>query len=407
MLTNSFFSKLLNLDSSWKIVGVVTDTSESNPRVTIEIAHIGGRCVCPTTGEECSIYDHAPMREWRHLDTLQYKTFLRCQVPRVINSEGSILTISVPWANKYDRHTLLFEHAVIDLLKATQNQTRTAELIRCSFSMVNNIIHRSVQRGLERRKLSKVEHLSIDEKSFRKGHNYITVLSHPTSGCVLDVEEGRTKKSTNQLINRVLTEKQRMDVKTITMDMWQAYIHEAKANLPNAAIVFDRFHLIKMLNKMIDQVRRREVKKHKELKHSRYALLKNEMNLTDKQFIKFEYITKANYEVSKAWQVKANFRDIFNESKRQQAFILFNRWVYSAYMKGIKEVTKLVDTFTDHATGIINCLVMSFSNAMAERLNGKIQMLKTVARGYRTFENFRSAILFFHGGLNLYPLKTL
>jgi len=82
---------------------------------------------------------------------------------------------------------------------------------------------------------------------------------------------------------------------------------------------------------------------------------------------------------------------------------LFIKWVRDSYLKHIKEITKVVKMFKNHIPGIINALITKFSNAMAERLNGKIQEIKTVGRGYRTFKNFRSAILFFYGGLNLYP----
>ena len=189
------------------------------------------------------------------------------------------------------------------------------------------------------------------------------------------------------------------------MDMWKAYISTAKEVLPQAEIVHDRFHLVKYLNEAIDKVRRREVKQHKELKDSRYALLKNQINLTEKQRIKFDAITGANYEVSKAWQVRENFKDLFSISQAS-GFALYSQWASNSLRRKIKEVTKVVTMFNNHIKGVVNALVTNYNNAMAERLNGKIQELKTIGRGYRTFANFRSAILFFHGGLNLYPLSS-
>jgi transposase len=244
--------------------------------------------------------------------------------------------------------------------------------------------------------------LSIDEKSFKKGHHYITVLSHPASGCVLDVEEDRTKESCKKLFNKSLTTEQLEKVGLISMDMWKAYTQTAQEVLPNASIVHDRFHLVKYLNDAIDKVRKREVKQHQELKHSRYTLLKNPENLTEKQRIHFDAIADANYEVSKAWQVRENFKDLFSSGKLF-AWHLFNRWTADATRKKIKEIDKVVEMFNNHVSGVVNALLNNLTNAMAERLNGKIQELKTVGRGYRTFTNFRSAILFFHGGLNLYP----
>lgn len=406
MFTHQFFDLLLNLDEDWQVKKVEADYKSSDIKIIVEF--IGKHAECPKTLEICKLYDHAPERLWRHLDTMQYKTYISCKLPRVKNKSGKIITIVPPWASKHERHTYLFEHAVIDLLSATKNQTKTAELMRCGFNVINRVIHLSTERGLSRRNLSDLqfEHLSIDEKSFKKGHKYVSVLSHPRSGCIIDVEDGRTKESVRNLLNKSLTGKQQSDIKTISMDMWKAYLSVAKEKLPGAEIVHDRFHLVKYLNDAIDKVRKREVKTNEELRNSRYILLKNEENLTEKQRIKFDAIRQTNYEVSKAWEIKENFKDLFNkENNKEGAFILFMRWVKSSKDFMIKETTKIVEMFKNHLQGIINALITTFNNAMAERLNGKIQELKTVGRGYRTFEKFRSAILFFHGGLNLYPLK--
>ncbi len=402
MFTEGLFTKLLQLKDGWFVESVETDFKQE--AIFIQIECILDQLEDAETGELCKVYDHAPVREWRHLDTMQYRTFLRCKLPRIITSSGKVKTVQPNWASDYGRTTFLFETAVIDLLKASKNQTKTAQLMRCGFNVVNSIMHRSVKRGMDRRSYDQIvfDHLSIDEKSFKKGHHYVTVLSHPDSGCVIDVEEDRAKEACKKLLSKSLTEKQLEGVSAITMDMWQAYLQTAQEILPNAAIVHDRFHLVKYLNEAIDKVRRREVKNHQDLKNSRYALLKNPENLTEKQRIHFEAIADANYEVSKAWQVRENFKDLFGSSSLFATSSLL-KWMTNAYSRKIAEIDKVVNMFKNHLNGVINALTERISNAMAERLNGKIQELKTVGRGYRTFTNFRSAILFFNGGLNLYP----
>jgi transposase len=402
MFTENLFTKLLQLEQGWIVKSVETDFSEQE--IHIEISCILDQFVDEETGEICKFYDRAPVRSWRHLDTMQYKTFIKCQLPRMITSNGKVKTVQPNWASGYERHTYLFEHVVIDLLQASKNQTKTAKLMRCGFNVINRILHQSVERGMKRRSLSQVhfDHLSIDEKSFKKGHHYITVLSHPSSGSVLDVEEDRTKEACKKLFNRSLTSEQLEKVSSITMDMWKSYMLSANEYLPNASIVHDRFHLVKYINEAIDKIRRREVKHHQELKNSRYALLKNPENLTLKQQIQFNAIADANYEVSKAWQVRENFKDLF-KAKKLCAWSLFNQWTIDSKGRKIKEIDKVVDMFNNHIKGVVNALISNLTNAMAERLNGKIQELKTVGRGYRTFKNFRSAILFFNGKLNLYP----
>lgn len=395
MFTERFFDLLLDFGDGWIVKEVLTNL-ETN-EVDIYVEYYGG-------GE---IYDYAPVRRWRHLDTMQFKTYINCRLPRIKMDDGKVKTLSPPWADKHERHTFLFESAVIHLLLATKNQTQTANLMRCKFDVVNRIMHEATRRGLERRKdVAEVfGHLSIDEKSFQKGHSYATVLSHPESGRVLEVVEHRTKQACQDLINKTLTVKQQESVKTISMDMWQAFMATAKEELPQAEIVHDKFHLIKYLNEAIDKVRRREVKTHTQLKHSRYAMLKNEENLTDKQRIKFEAIREANFEVSRAWEARENFKEIFKNASLQESEAIFQEWHQTVKNTEIKEVIKVAEMFASHLRGVLNAMTSRFNNAMAERLNGKIQLLKSIARGYRKFENFRTAILFFYGNLSLFPLK--
>ena len=407
MFTHQFFDLLLNLTDDWQVIDVRANYKINE--VFIDIKHIGKKCFLPDDTEGFVIYDHAPSRMWRHLDTMQYKTYINCRLPRIKDSSGKIVTVSPPWSSKHDRHTYLFEHAVIDVLLATKNQTKTASLMRCGFNVINRIIHNSTKRGLERRDLSKqnIKHLSLDEKSFKKGHTYVSVLSDPDQKIILDVEMDRKKTSVKKLFDKVLTANQKNEIQTISVDMWKPYLTVSEKELPNADIVHDRFHLVKYLNDGIDKVRRREVKTNDELKNTRFVLLKNKANLTDKQHIIFDAIREANYEVSKAWQVRENFKDLFNlKSDYREAYIMFYNWAQNAVVRKIKEITKVVEMFKGHFRGVINSLIKKQNNGMAERLNGKIQEIKSIGRGYRTFENFRSAILFFNGGLNIYPLNS-
>lgn len=407
MFTHQFFDLLLHLTDDWQVIDVRANYKLKE--VFIDIKYIGKGFIFPDENKVYSIYDHAPSREWRHLDTMQYKTYIKCSLPRIKDSNGKTTTITPPWSSKHDRHTFLFEHAIIDVLLATKNQTKTASLMRCSFNFVNRIIHNSTKRGLERRDLTiqDIKHLSLDEKSFKKGHTYVSVLSDPEQKIILDVEMDRKKASVKKLFDKTLTSKQKDEIETISVDMWKPYLTVSQKELPNADIIHDRFHLVKYLNDGIDKVRRREVKIHDELKNTRFVLLKNKANLTDKQHIVFDAIREANYEVSKAWQVRENFKDLFNlKSDYNGAYIMFYNWAQNAVVRKIKEITKVVEMFKGHFRGVINSLIKKQNNGMAERLNGKIQEIKSIGRGYRTFENFRSAILFFNGGLNLYPLNS-
>ena len=267
-------------------------------------------------------------------------------------------------------------------------------------------MHRSVERGLKVRSADeRYYYLSIDEKAVKRGHTYVSILSDEATGVVIDVVEGRTKESVDNLCTS-LTEEQRAEVKTICTDMWEPYIYGSTTYFPKALHCHDNFHLVGYLNKAVDKVRKREVKYREELKRTKYLFLKDISNLTDKQYLKFEALSTANYQVSRAWRVKENFRDIQFRQERFEAMALYSFWRKDARHANIPEIDEVVDMFERHQNGIINAIQTGANNARAERLNGSIQEIKTIGRGYRKVENFRVAILFFHGNLEVFPHKT-
>ena len=392
----------LNLDSNWKIANVSFNSEAGS--YTIHVEHKRGvKVACPETGECHSIYDHRRERTWRHTDINEYKCYVRCRIPRVKSSAG-VKSIAVPWADPSNQYTNKFEIKVIDHLKDTCNQTKTAKSLRCGIHRVGTIVERSVERGLKRRRVVKVKHLSIDEKAIKRGHHYATILSDADTGCVLDLGLGRRYRDTRDLVERTIPEATRSEVATFTMDMWAPYIRVKEELLKEAKLIHDRFHLIKMLNAGVDKVRRREVKKYPELlRHSRFALLKNPINRTEKQNQVFQIIIEANIEVAKAWTLKEDFKSIFECKTIDIASDYFNLWLDRVLSSGIKEMETIAVRFKNHFEGVRNALYLEQSNSRAENLNGRIQKVKSIGRGYRKFVNFRAATLFFFGNLDLYP----
>lgn len=406
MFTKDFLNLISDFGDEWVITSI--DTDFKNKRVDVHLKYGDTKYFDPDTEAEASYYDLAPERQWRHLDIWDYKCYIHCRLPRVKCLDGKVKTIRMGWADKHDRHTYSFEIKVINTLLASKNQTKTAELLGCSFRMVNRIMHRSTDRGLLNRDLEKlpVRHISIDEKSYQHGHRYITVISHPKSGCVIDVGENRDGASVNKLFSNTFTTSQLEGMLTVSMDMWKAYINTVQTAMPNAEIVHDKFHIIKYLNEAIDKIRRREVKQNEVLKNSRYALLKNPENRTANQKETMLAVLQSNLEVAKAYHAKEAFKTLFDLTHCQDAAKQnLIDWAGGFFKYNIKELNKTILTLLNHSKGVINALIAKINNAMAERLNGKIQEIKLSSRGYRTFKNFRSAILFFHGGLNLFPLK--
>lgn len=397
----AFFQFLLGLTSDWEIKEVRVNKETNEIDIFIEYSLSKGHC--PHTKELCRIYDLRENRRWRHLDIMQYKTYINCRVPRVINGEGKISTIEVPWSDSSERYTYLFEEAVIKLIKMCKNQTKAAAYLSISYDVVSRIMKQAVERGMKRREIQAAPAvIGLDEKSFLKGHDYITVLTDIENGRILDVERERTKKATEKVLDKTFTGEQLQQVKVVVSDMAEAYLNAGKEKLPQAIQVADRFHLIKLLGIAVDKTRRQELRSEKELlTNSRFALLKRPENLTDKQKLAFTAIDRANLRTARVWRAKENFRGLFNQPDSAHALISLSTWLQDAKKSTLFHLLKVADAFEKHFIPVCNALWSRASNAMAERLNGGIQELKAISRGFRNYHNFRAAILFHYGKLNL------
>ena len=290
----------------------------------------------------------------------------------------------------------------IDTLLETKSQTATSRLLFLTFDQVHHVMERAVEFGLlHRSKIKSHNHIHIDEKSVH-GRDFASIL-YDDDGTVLEVVGGRKKEDAKALINKALNTIQQANVLTASIDMWDPFRDAVKELMPMAAICHDKFHLVKHLNAAVDAVRRREVKSNEYLKRTRYLFLKDTAKFTDKQQMKFDAIVNANYEVSRAWRIKEDFRDIIRgKMDRAEALTLYMMWRQRALDARIPEITKVIEMFDRHEKGIINALCMGRNNGKAERMNGSIQELQTVGRGYRDVERFRIAVLFFYGGLTLH-----
>lgn len=400
------YEKLLGLSGAWKVSAVTLDLAAK--RVEVEIGYdLSQPMECPECGKECAHYDHREMREWRHLDTMQFETVLRCEVPRCNCPEHGVKTLRTPWAGKGSRFTLLFESFAIDVLQACSSVNAAAELMGLNWHQVNEIKRRAVARGLERRESAPVKNLGIDEKSFRKGHNYISLMTDLDRSRVLEVAEGRDEIACDKLFEG-LTEEQLKEVEAIAMDMWRAYIKGAGKYLPDADIVHDRFHISQHLNQAIDKVRKQEHKALSEenddtLKKSKYLWLTGFENLTEEMQIRFNELQALGLKVGRAHAIKETFDHFWDYRYPGCARKFFKQWYGWARRSKLEPVKRVAKMIHDHFENIITYLKHRITNATTEGFNGVIQTIKANARGFRNFENYRVAILFQCGKLDLKP----
>lgn len=409
MTSNDLYLQILGLTPPWSVSDVILDMSAQTVHVYVVHDPLAGRLRCSSCGRDCPGYDTQEERIWRHLDTCQLKTFLVCSLPRVECPDHGVRPAEASWTAPSSRFTLMFECFAIAVLQATKVQRNAAQLLGLSPNQIHDIMDRAVERGMARRDTERVIYrASLDEKSIAAGHEYMTVLADSSRGIVIEVANGRTLSATRSLLKSALSARQREKIECVTMDMWRPFADAVTSELPGAEIAHDPFHIAKYLGTAVDDTRKAEharlVKEGKSpLTKSKYLWLKNPRNLTSAQNAMLLDLQNSQLMTPKVWSFKEAFKEFYKCKKPKSARTFFDNWHEQALALKSTHLTRVADMLKRHLDGLLAVIKYGASNAIAEAINSKIQALKTAARGFRRFENYRLAVLFFFGGLDLNP----
>ena len=404
--TTKHYRSLVGLDDSWDVVRVDLSLEEKKVEIFVEYVATGG--TCPECGFGTPLADHAAERKWRHLDTMQFETILIARTPRTRCPKCGVKTMTVPWAEKHSRFTLMFEAWAIEVTKACGNVKAAAGLLGLHWDSVHRIMEQAVERGIQRRETDSIENVGIDEKSFRRGQNYISLMTDIDGSRVLEVSEGRDEAAANRLW-KSLPSREKRTIKAVAVDMWLAYLNSIRANAPQAAIVHDRFHISKYLNDAVNKVRRQEhkiLKKEKDespLIGSKQLWLFNPENLSESQSLRFSELKDLELKTSRAWAIKEHFRWFWDYTYTKNAEKFFRKWYGWATHSRLKPIIDVAKTLNRHLDNLLTYFRHPITNAKSEGFNSRIQSIKSNARGFRSFDNYRTRILFYCGKLELLP----
>lgn len=401
--TTAHYHALLGLDRNWKVTSV--EFFPQKMMVDIRIEFCGDSISCPKCQAACSKADMAPERTWRHLDTMQFETKIHAVVPRCQCSKCGVLTLPVPWADKHSRFTILFEEVAIAVIEACSSVSAAARLLNLDWDATHNIMKRAVDRGLARRDLENIEHVGIDEKSFGRGHDYVSIMTDLDQSRVLEVVPERTREATDSLW-KTLSKEQRAVVKAVSLDMWPAFMSSTKENCPKADIVHDKFHVSKYLGEAVDQVRRQENRVLSQegddrLKKTRQLWLFGREKLSEEDRGYLYSLQQADLKTGRAWSLKENFRYFWECTTLDDANMTFRGWYGWATRSQLKPIIKVAKMLKRHIDGLMSYITHRITNAVSEGFNSRIQSLKSAARGFRNFANYRTRILFFCGKLDM------
>ena len=405
MNSTEIFSLALGLESPWKIEKVEIKLAENSIKeLHLHIGYNKGYQFKDKEGVLCSVYDTKD-REWRHMNFFEHHCYLHCPVPRIKTSEGKVQQVDVPWARKQSGFTLLFEALAMSFIENEMPTNKVAKLLGEHPNRIWRIFNYWIELAYQKDDVSQVTQLEFDETSRRKGHSYITVAVDLEERRVIHVVKGKNAKTIDDI--KIYLDDKGVPAKQITqasIDLSPAFISGIMEHFPQADITFDRFHVVKLLNKAMDTVRKQERKEHEQLKGHKYTFLKNK--LSDKKQLELNQLITLYPTLGEAYRLKVLFNDLWTMPDKSAAAAFIDQWFDEVEQSKIQPFMKFAKTVKAHLSGIINFVETKITNAILESINNKIQMAKKRARGYRNTDNFIKMIYFLCGKLKFdYPLN--
>ena len=404
------YQQLLGLAEPWHVTAVRLDVKAQAVEVTVAVRE--QVWACPQCAQRMHVHQWEA-RTWRHLDSCQFQTLIRADVPVVKCPEHGCQTVAVPWAEKYGRFTKLFERLAIDVLQECSVSAACA-LLRISWDEADGIKQRAVARGLRRQPPRPVARLGVDEKQAGHGQNYVTVVARLEPGQPATVEyvgDGNDQAALDAYWQQ-FTPEQRAGVQAVAMDMSAAYYRSTANHVPDAAgkIVYDPFHLVKHLTEAVDRVRRQEhgrlsANGDDRLAGTRYDWLHGWENVPETHRERFDALRVQKLKTSRAWAIKELFRMFWTSATAAEGRELFERWYGWAIRSRLEPIKRVARSFKARLENLLTYFTHRITNAALEGLNNGIGGLVRKAFGYRNRARFKIDILFHFGGLDLYPAQ--
>jgi transposase len=274
-----------------------------------------------------------------------------------------------------------------------------ADFLGVGWDLVKAIFKAHLTRRLKRRSLRKVRNIAIDEFAIQKGHKYMTVVLDLDTGAVLSAEKGRDAESLLPFLRRLKYAK--APLKAVAMDMWPAYLLAVQTVFPRVTIVHDPFHIVAMVNRAIDEIRRslsRTVNKddRRFIKGSRFILLKARERLEENGLRRLALLTKLNRPLYRAYLLKEDLRQFWHLTSTDEAGLFLSRWITQAKALHLAPFTRIAKTLAAHAQFLLSWFKHRISTGPLEGLNNKIKVLKRQAYGFRDIEYFKLRLYFIH-----------
>lgn len=364
------------------------------------------RCPCghQAPGYDCSV------RRWRHLDLAASKLWLEYEIWRVdCRACGRVRTEQVPWARPGARLTRDLEDVIAWLAQRT-DKTSITKLLRVAWETVQAVVMRVVADHLDDARLDGVFNLGVDEISYKRGHQYLTVVADHDTGRVLHVAKGRTQAALQGFFDLLGTERC-AQVQAISMDMATIWRDPCARSIPQAAVCFDPFHVIRWANLALDAVYKAMGREHgsgtgdRDWRRTRYALRAGAERLGEDHHALLRRLRRNRYALWRAWELKERLRDLYRTIDPPTARSHLTAWVRSAERSRLRPFHQLARQIRKHFDGIVAAVEHGLSNSRLEGINAKIRLINKRGYGHPNAEHLAAMIHLCLGGITI-PLPT-
>jgi len=404
-MMQELFEKALGIEEPWYVKSLQFDPDAKRLDISIDF-HKGAAFtyVDLESGIEYAnvkAYD-TTQKEWRHLNFFEHECYLHARVPRIRLSDGKVRTVKTPWEGLSKGFTLLFEALLIQLASSMPVHS-VSKLVGVHDDKLWDMLYRYIEQTRMKEDFSDIETIGMDETSQRKGHNYITLFVDMQQRRTIYVTEGKSVQTLHDFKTDFEAHQGKVEhIKQVSCDMSPAFIKGVEETLPNAQITFDKFHILKLINEAVDEVRKEEYKLQPLLKGTKYLWLKNSDNLTPKQqkTLQALSLSRLNLKTFRALRIREAFQEIYEAPTRETFEVLLKKWYFWATHSRLAPIKKVARTIKNHWDGITAWFESRITNGILEGLNSLIQAAKAKARGYRTFRNYSIIVYLLTGKLD-------
>jgi transposase len=400
----ALFSSALGLQPPWVVEDVKLDVPRK--RIDFQVSCSAALLSCPVCGAASQPVHDRLQRSWRHLDFFQFEAWLHADVPRVACAAcGKTTQLGVPWARAGSGFTAAFEALALALCRDLP-VSQAAALLRCTDKQLWRRVEHYVTQARALEDFSGVEIVGIDETSLRRGQNYITVVHDLDLKRLLFATEGREHQTVVDFAADLRAHGGDPEqVRHVCQDMSAAFAKGVEMALPNAAISYDRFHVVAMAIEAMDQVRRAEMRdepdavaaalgdgERKTIKGLVWGMRKNPVGWSANQATAMHWLQRSTLKSARAWRLKMALREVYARARAhnsaEQASADLQRWLSWARRSRLEPFKKLAATIKVRFDAVVRGMTDHRSNAFVEAMNGLLQQAKRAARGFRTSKNF-------------------